>query len=845
VSRSRALHRALAVLLLHALAREADRGLGLVLSAEIEPRALVPELLRAIAADGGAVACRLAAWIAAGLCLWLALGLWRSRAEGLAFGRALERETATLGQLWLRPALTLLALASVALRPSYPYGFTLPVALTQDWSIGQDAAALAAVVAWRAPALRWPAPRAGEVLLVAFLAYATLAPGWAFLWEGHPGNEPKYLRQAVALGQLATFDAEGVSAAMEALPTKPIGEAAVAAAATCLDESVRMFSAVARGEAGRAAIRASRITRQTVRGKDGGVFYVLAPGPSLLLAPTLRVDRALNRARGTTGRVAVSTLVWCALGALLVAALFALVRDATGRAGLATAAAFVFGLLPPFLFYFYQYYPELPGALVLAVAFRVLALRPEALRRHPWRFAWMLAVLPWLHQKFLPVWLVLAATAAYVVWSSREHAKGGARWRTLGALAVPQAVSLYLTALYNFAITGSVRPDALFLAWGPAGVTSARVGQGVIGLLLDARYGILPYVPLLLLAAAGLLRGGARRFAIVLPAAAAYYLTVASADNWAGAVCNLGRYFLPVAPLAVALVVLAVQRATEGTKPQAARGVAAVTVALAAWSALSALALWHDPQAANDSALLLARSTYADGHQYIPDLFFRHWSAAAPGLWARIAAWLAAMGLLSLGLRRAASPRRALAATAIAVLSLALALERWPSKRTQPVHADALPAPGPVLDGPDVPAATADTLVLFDGAARVREDEAILGPGRVSLLVRQRVANPLLVARSLRAIVGGEGALRVDGLPPLSLRPTGGVVELPLVTYHVVGGSGGRAAVFSRLGATVTGQAVMRFAEGEPGPVRSAGPAVPASREPDEEDAEPGGPGSR
>ena len=67
--------------------------------------------------------------------------------------------------------------------------------------------------------------------------------------------------------------------------------------------------------------------------------------------------------------------------------------------------------------------------------------------------------------------------------------------------------SLYLTALYNFAITGSVRPDALFLAWGPGGVTSARVGQGLLGLLLDARYGILPYVPILMLAGAGLVLG--------------------------------------------------------------------------------------------------------------------------------------------------------------------------------------------------------------------------------------------------------------------------------------------------------------------------------------------------
>ena len=72
--------------------------------------------------------------------------------------------------------------------------------------------------------------------------------------------------------------------------------------------------------------------------------------------------------------------------------------------------------MPPFLFYFFQFYPEMVGALVMALAFRTLALRPEGLRRHPWLFGGMLATLPWLHQKFLPVWLVLVATALCVGW---------------------------------------------------------------------------------------------------------------------------------------------------------------------------------------------------------------------------------------------------------------------------------------------------------------------------------------------------------------------------------------------------------------------------------------------
>src|SRR5262249_27581163 len=161
----------------------------------------------------------------------------------------------------------------------------------------------------------------------------------------------------------------------------------------------------------------------------------------------------------------------------------------------------------------------------------------------------------------------------------------------------------------NFAITGSVRPDALYLAWGPAGVTSARWGQGLFGLLLDARYGLLPCVPVYLFALAGLrLPDAARRLRWgILPAAVAY-ATVAAAGNWSGAVCNLGRYVMPAVPLAAALVAVVLALAV------ARRGVLALLLAVIAWSALLGLALWRDPHAANDCALLLAKSAIADGN---------------------------------------------------------------------------------------------------------------------------------------------------------------------------------------------------------------------------------------
>jgi hypothetical protein len=849
VPRTRTILLVLVPFLLHGLAREVDRALGLVLRAQVEPESVAVEVARALGAEGPAALARLAAWGLGGLAVWAALGLWRSRREAVALTDALSREAASFTPLLLRPALTVLALASVALRSSYPYAFTLPVALTQDWGRAQDVAALAAVVALAVPMPRWPAPSPKAVFLVSFLVYALLAPERARWWDGHPGNEPKYLRMGVALAHDLTLDAQGVSGPMESLDTKPLLPAAAHAVASLARESLRMAAAVVRGEAGRDAIRATRIVRQTVRGKEGGVYYVLAPGPSLMLAPTLRLDRALNRARGVEGRLAVSVLAWNALAALLVVALFRLVRDATGRPGLAAGLAFAFGLLPPFLFYFFQFYPEMPGALVLAVLFHWLTFGREGLRRHPWLFGGLLATLPWLHQKFLPVWAVLIVAALVVGRptmlaagtkprpadrpgdSSPPEPGSGAHddraadrapspssaatsWRWAVGLLVPQALTLYLTALYNFAITGSVRPDALFLAWGPGGVTTARMGQGVLGLLLDARYGILPYVPLFAIAVAGLALGGVRRFAAVLPAAAVYYLTVASADNWAGAVCNLGRYVLPVAPLAVVLVGMAVARVSSR------RGAVALVLVLAGWSALLAVALWRDPLAANDSALLLAKSTYADGHQYVPDLFLRHWSEAAPGLFARVVFWLLALGVSAAWLRRAArseetgsvaaarrglpgragaSPVAALAGLVAYLLAFGFTLEQWPTRRTGPVFADALSVgPGEVA--------------FLGGAASVREDEAVIGPGDVSVLVRAGGAEA-----ALAVTVGGQGVLDAPGLPPVVLRPTGARVDLPLTQEHLVRGVG-RAVVFSRTTLRVDGQAVLRPAlEGAPG----------------------------
>jgi hypothetical protein len=134
-----------------------------------------------------------------------------------------------------------------------------------------------------------------------------------------------------------------------------------------------------------------------------------------------------------------------------------------------------------------------------------------------------------------------------------------------------------------------------------------------------------------------------------------------------------------------------------------------------------------------------------------------------------------------------------------AALAAGLLLERWPGRRTGPVFSEAMRI------------AAAETPVLFArGATRVREDEAVLGPGPVEILLRAPAA-----VTAVRVTVGGQGGvLRVAGLPPVVLRPTGALLDLPFVPYHEVRGRDGRRVVFSRARLALEGEAILRSGEG-------------------------------
>ena len=145
---------------------------------------------------------------------------------------------------------------------------------------------------------------------------------------------------------------------------------------------------------------------------------------------------------------------------------------------------------------------------------------------------------------------------------------------------------------------------------------------------------------------------------------------------------------------------------------------------------------------------------------------------------------------------------RALAGTAAALLLLAFALElAAPTARTRPAWPGELTLAG-------------DTRLFLRGTVTIREDEAVVGPGPIELLVRSPATR-----ESLGVTVGGSGGFaHPAGRPPLALRPSGAFIELPLSGYHEVHGRDRRVA-FSRGYLWLDQEAVLRPASVEPAEV--------------------------
>lgn len=165
-------------------------------------------------------------------------------------------------------------------------------------------------------------------------------------------------------------------------------------------------------------------------------------------------------------------------------------------------------LTAPILFNVPHLFPDLPAA-ALSLAVWTLAMRRRGTLPAAAAAGAALALLPWLHFKFLLLWAVLLLWLI-VRWRPRALATGVMPVLVAGLIAVLGPVSLSLWNGYAF---GSMSPTAAasypeaiaagsspLLAYLADPLGALRTG---VGLFLDQKDGLLAWAPHLLLAAAG------------------------------------------------------------------------------------------------------------------------------------------------------------------------------------------------------------------------------------------------------------------------------------------------------------------------------------------------------
>jgi hypothetical protein len=629
--------------------------------------------------------------------LGLAVAGALARFSGRPFEEGFGLAARPFAALLVPCGLTAAAAVSLLISPVYPYGLGLVLSLNlEGWFKLLLTAALFAASCARSlgvpdfPRLaRWSSP----LILVSSLCAFTVATPRDFYEDGAgQGNMFKYVRMAKAVAGSASLDIEKA----DENPDPTVGSflsQLPRLAAGFVEESKELFGAITGaaidGRIYTGEMKASRANRSMFRGADGGIYYINAPGPGLLLVPAVLVDGVLNRALGGSGQLAV-ILFWQFLGALLVLEMYLCAGDVAGRAA-ALVTAFSAALIVPLLFYTFQIYPELPAAFLLLYAFRKLVLDSHPTAAGAFAAGTALAALPWLHQKYSVVALVLG-----LVGVSRFFHRRVGRFALepgkLALLSLPLLFSAYSIFLYNHALTGSLSPTATFNAVARTSFAPEGLPRGFLGLLFDRENGLFVFAPFYVLALVGLPALSDRHSRLAKPLlliVVSYLVVIASFPYWPGAVSTMGRYISSILPLLVLPIAFVVKRAFEdGVLAGAAVALGAASLAVSASFATDLVPSWQ-PE------LLWDRVLYSDPAQYLPSFVSEGVLGSGPAHVPKILAQVLAVSSLVYWLRERVAdsderPRFSRDAAAgagvvlVGVLLLAALLERFPGNPAAP-----------------------------------------------------------------------------------------------------------------------------------------------------------------
>ncbi len=296
---------------------------------------------------------------------------------------------------------------------------------------------------------------------------------------------------------------------------------------------------------------------------NGRLYSVHAPGVPALVAPAFRIG-------GYWGVV-----VWiAALAALGSAFVWKASYIFTGDAGAAWFGWAAVVLTAPVVLHGTLVYPDPIGGVMLGagalglIATRARLHEPVATSRQRedravrWRLPrtfWIglpIAVLPWLHTRLaLPAAILGGVLFLRLGTAVRARA---ARWGDVAWFAAPIVLSVAAWLTFFHTLYGTFNPSAPYGEQIP--LEPGRAATGLLGLLADQEYGLLPNAPVHLLWAAGLwsVFKRDRRLAVELLLIVAPYMIAASSyEVWFAGASPPARFLVPVVfPLGVVLAAL-------------------------------------------------------------------------------------------------------------------------------------------------------------------------------------------------------------------------------------------------------------------------------------------------
>jgi hypothetical protein len=306
-------------------------------------------------------------------------------------------------------------------------------------------------------------------------------------------------------------------------------------------------------------------------GRNREIYSIHAPGLPVLVAPAFAIAGYLG--------VVVFLIVLASIGSALAWYLAWIVTQRADAAWFGWAAV---TLSTSGIFHSFAVFPDGPGGLIaLTGVWALLRAEREAqsgvVRLGPW---WLhgaaLAMLPWIHTRFV---LIAAGLGALVLL--RLAATRNAAGKAVAFLAIP-AISAVCWIGFFIAIYGTPDPSAPYA--NEEGSASFIPG-GLAGLFFDQRFGVFAYAPVLLAALAGLVvmirarpqrRLGLELLFILIP----YLLAVTHFAMWWGGTSAPGRFFVPMLPLmAIPVAVCWTAVRTRATRVTMAAALAATVFA--------------------------------------------------------------------------------------------------------------------------------------------------------------------------------------------------------------------------------------------------------------------------